>query len=243
MFKFSTIKYFLAVCLFFPGFSFAEDGAQRVAAYFQSWLGEHQIESTVGDNHMLLIDGTGLKVGGGILKEGQRGEGTFVTQTQLRVMLANGKMIVENTVGVGPDADSAFMASLQSLRLTTFRPIYAALLKPDSEYVNRREVVFSDVNRSVFFTDWVTHGDEVSQAELDGLMDEVFAAMQPLALDNDVHWVKVVVLSMNGLVDFIEVTLDNELDDGIGSKLMTLQWPASENFYVLKLFFVISRSE
>jgi len=242
MFNLLKIKHFFAVLLLLPCFAFAGQNSEHVAAYVQLWLKEHQVESAVDENDVLSITRSDLKIAGEVLMVDEKKENAFfVVETQLRVLLPDNRLIVENVIGVGESAEDAFMDSLLNLCTTTFHPVYAEFIDPKDSHVGLREVEFSGGKRTVYFADWGLRGDNIADAELDKLWDEVLAVLQTVQFDEKTHWGKLTALSMDGKLSSLELDLDNESDEETGEKLMGIYWPPSDNFYMLKRFFIVSQ--
>jgi hypothetical protein len=60
-----------------------------------------------------------------------------------------------------------------------------------------------------------------------------------IKLSPELHWVKLVVLIMDGRLKTLVVTVDGAVNDRLGRRLAAYNWPVLKDFSMAKLFFVI----
>jgi Family of unknown function (DUF6348) len=233
------MKRLLAALLFVPKLAFGAQGAEYVAAYVQSWLKEHRVESVVGSDSVVSVSGKGLQVSGEVLQAQDKGSGTFIVETKVRISLPNSKVIEENVAGIGGTAEKAFIDSLRSFCLTTLHPMYAEFIDSADSHVARRVIDIGGKKRTVFLTDWAARGDRPSSADMDSLLEQTFASLNELRLDDGPHWAKLIAYSSAGKMQSIVLTVDNQSEERATEKLHRIRWPETKNLYVLKLFVVV----
>lgn len=168
----------------------------------------------------------------------QKSASNHVLQTDFFCMTACGQLIIESFAGIGPDEQSARMDACKSFQDSSFHALFTALLDRPCEHVDKENWNIGGTLRAVTFGWLRTRG----QFPLD-LWPPIFESIQPqieaLSLTPGLHWIRYFYSHMPGDSPTIEVLVDNEPSEALISAVSMLPWPSSNDFYSVRLFFII----
>lgn len=128
---------------------------------------------------------------------------------------------------------------MQNFCLTTLHPIYAELFDHQDPHVRKEIWSVGDTKRRVFLSEWGQRGqkiDEQVQKQVEKILAE---ELRTINLSNDIHWLKLVVAGDNGSLHSLVVTVDGAPSDKLTQQVSSYHWPATNGFFMAKLFFVV----
>lgn len=180
-----------------------------------------------------------LKFSGDIYSAKQNGKSVIV-ETQMRISPPDGRALEENVAGISDDPQRAFGESLYNLCTSTLESLYVEFVDGNDDYVMRSQASFGGKARTIYQTGWSRRGDQpADDKSMQNLMAQVFTRMGSLKLDAQAHWGKLVLLSANGKIKTVDLIIDNQEQPTEAESIKSINWPKTEKFYMLKLFFVV----
>lgn len=229
--------------LLLPSLAYSGQGGEYVRTYLSEWLKTHQFEGYTKGQKGILLKEQGVILNGEIyeVKEITKGK-LYSVETQFSLAFPDGRRLEDFVAGAGKNPDEAFLDSLQNFCLTTFHPIYAGLIENEDPHVRKETWKISKNDRNVYISDWGTRGEKIDSKHLEAMEKLLAKEVSKLKLTNDIHWAKVVVGNVKGESKVIVFTIDGMLYEDITEAIKSYSWPASEEFYMVKLFFVIGKA-
>ncbi|ABC29980.1 hypothetical protein HCH_03219 [Hahella chejuensis KCTC 2396] len=89
---------------------------------------------------------------------------------------------------------------------------------------------------------WGKRGELVEKYHLDKLEQLISVQLSKLQLSNETHWVKLVVSNVSGKIETVALTVDGMQSDEVNKEVSSYSWPASKQFYMVILFFVVGKA-
>lgn len=235
---------FLAILLLICSpFAYAGQGGEYVRAYLEEWLKAHDYKDYSISESGIKFNSVDLTLNGEIYGINELAEGEiYSVETQLTATLENGRNLEDFVAGSGATPKEAFLDSLNNFCLTTLHPIYAGLVDKNDDHVRKEKWNLSSKSRNVYLSDWGQRGEPIEKQDQDNIEKLISTQLSKLNISDDVHWVKLVVSSVNGKMGTVVLTIDGVQYDEIDKALKAYHWPISKKFYLVKLFFVIGKA-
>ncbi|OZG72191.1 hypothetical protein BTA51_17750 [Hahella sp. CCB-MM4] len=236
------MRYIVILLLIFPALVNAGQGGEYVRAYIGEWFKAHGYNNYSITENGVYLDFLDITLNGEIYSVNELRKGEFYSaETQLSIIFSNGRKLDDFAAGAGESPEGAFLDSLNNFCITTLHPVYAEVVEKDDPHV-RKEVWKIPTDRNIFLADWGLRGETVEKQHLDNIERLVSEMLSNLNLTDETHWVKVVVTNVSGKIDTAVLTVDGSYVEKISNEIAAYSWPASKEFYMVKLFFVIGKT-
>lgn len=210
---------------------------QQARDFFAEWLGNHGESEVVNDGTGVGIKSAPTRLWA-FLYGSEQSDGGFTVETEFRIVLADGREIVEFVAGNGDTEKSAIGMSFVNFTLSTFHVVYSAFMNSADPHMTHDRVQIGGA--SCVLTSggmFALGGEEIP--EFSEVSQQIRDEICKLELPDGTHWLKVVYGLHQDNVLAAAVTLDNESLDSMSSRLSSFAWPATDSFYMAKEFIVI----
>lgn len=228
--------------------AFIEDGTQaadkqadevtgRAREFFATWLSDHGETQIVNDETGVGVEGSPTRLWA-FLYGSNGDQNGFSAETEFRVVLPDGREIVEFVAGSGDTEDDAIQMSFANFAMSTFHVVYSCFMNPSDTHMSHENVKIGGSDRVLTTGGIFAMGGE-DLPDFAAVSDQIRDELCKMDLPEGTHWLKVVYGRHQHGVIVEAVTLDNEDFDAMTSRLKTLDWPATDNFYLAKQFLVV----
>jgi len=205
--------------------------------FFVKWLADHGEEAIVTDEQGVGIEGNATRLAAFHYGTNDIGNGCTV-ETEFRITLPDGREIVEFVGGNGETQDTAVNMTFVNFTLSTFHVVYSCFMNTNDPHMTHEPMTaggkawtLTTGGMIALGSDEVPDLSDVGKACLDELAD--------LKLSDRAHWLKFVYGRHQEEVLSSAVTLDNEEEKFLTSRLEGLPWPPTETYYIAKQFIVL----
>jgi hypothetical protein len=192
------------------------------------------------ENGWVRIEGTPVRMGGGIQGGNEGGEKkSVIVQLAMRLALDGGLQIEQPVVGFGDNRAAAIEHAEASFVLGTFHAWLAAFVNANEDHVRPQERTIGDRKRLV------TQGDIVMKAlgeqpkDDHRWRDQLLAAIDATDLPRGTHWIDVYHGVVKGEKHEMEIQLDGQRWNAIEEKMRDAPWPDNGTFASVRLFLVV----
>ncbi|MCA9033965.1 MAG: hypothetical protein KDA91_02490 [Planctomycetaceae bacterium] len=208
--------------------------------YFRDWLKGHGHEDLVTDDNGVGLKDSPVRLKATLYGVNEEGDGISV-ETRFAILLPDGREIIEFLAGMGETREQAISDTFLNFTVTTFHGVYSGFLNSNDEHMVPVDVQINGKVRPVISGDVYMRSSEENRESVDlqKISEEVRRMLSTLPLDEKSHWMKIVYGQADGQVISVSVTLDNLPDDTLTATLAELNWPRTEQFYMVKQFVVI----
>ncbi|MCA9170782.1 MAG: hypothetical protein KDB23_24055 [Planctomycetales bacterium] len=205
--------------------------------FFVDWLRNHGESDIVNDDTGVGIKSSPTRLWA-FLYGSTESEGGFSVETEFRIVLPDGREIVEFVAGNGDTEEGAIGMSFLNFTISTFHVIYSSFMNLDDPHMTHDRVQISGADCMVTSGGMFALGGE-GLPEFSEVSQQILDAVCRLDLTEGTHWMKVVYGRHQDEVLAAAATLDNEDLDAMSSQLSSFNWPETDGFYLAKQFFVI----
>ena len=222
----------------------AGQGAEYVNSYFELWLKDHKFTAFEKRSEGIYFPKNGVLLDGEIHEAKALREGVlYSVETRISLKFSDGRRLDDFVAGGGAKPDAAFLDSINNFCLTTLHPVYAALFDHSDPHVRKAQWTIDGVQRPIFLSDWGQRGEKVADATQKQVESLIKDEISKIDLSRGLHWAKLVVLTMNGKLETVVVTIDGEQNEGLTERLLQYKWPVAKEFSMAKLFFVVGEEQ
>ena len=220
-----------------------EQGHEYIPQFVSLWLKSHDFNDFKIEENKLIIESAGLEISGAIhdMQEKKAGE-LYLVETRLSIK-HNDKLLIEEYVGsLSGNPQEAFVSSIDNLCQTILLPIYAKLLDPTNTRVEINKIKAGERETTFYYSGFGVAGDDIDaeqSRQIEALVLNEIAAMQ---LDEGLHSAKLVVSKVAEGVPDITLTINGVALEELSPGLKEHAWPSTENYYMGKLFMVLTQS-
>jgi hypothetical protein len=210
---------------------------QQAREFFAKWLGDHGELEIVNDDTGVGIKSNPTRLWA-FLYGSNQSDGGFTVETEFRIVLPDGREIVEFVAGNGDTEESAIAMSFVNFTMSTFHVVYSSFMNSDDPHMTHERVQIGGASWMLTSGGMFALGGE-GIPEFSKVSQQIRDQVCKLELTDGTHWLKVVYGRHQNEVLAAAVTLDNENLDSMSSRLNSLVWPATDGFYMAKQFIVI----
>ncbi len=231
------------ICLFalalFVGCSKAPISPGLNDQFFAGWLKNHGETNVVTDASGVGLAGNKTRFHSSLYGS-QSGKTGDSVEIEFRITLPDGGPIIEYVSGVGETKEKAVAQAMVNFTLTTAHVIYKAFINPADPHQRVKPVKINGQTRELFAGDMIQLGGGTNGSiDLDNMSAQVQDMVAALPLGSGTHWIKLVYSQDHGKPLIVAASLDNKDSAGATDALTKLPWPARDDFYMVKQFFVI----
>ena len=190
----------------------------------------------------VAFTGTNVRMNGSVAPAdpNAKSSDTKIVQVNFRVLLPDGRMVVQPVVGWGKDEDEAIASSEASFLLGSFHAFLGAFIDPHEQHVEQEQRTIGGRRRVVTYGGVLTKtmGGETQPVQDRRWHDQLLRELDAAALPPGTHWVDV----YNGFVkdrQELEIQLDNERWTAMERKMKDAPWPRAGMFTSVRQFIVI----
>lgn len=241
----ALIRTFAALAVLLSGLAHAGQGSEYVNSYFELWLKAHNFTKFDKRPNGLFFPANGVLLDGDIyqVKESPASK-LYSVESRVSILFKDGRRLDDFVAGVGGTAEDAFKDSLMNFCLTTLHPIYAELFDHADPHVRKDAWEINGSRRRIFLSEWGQRGQLVNEATQKQVEQLIASELRNNSLTTkDLQWVKLVVLIVKGKVEQVVFTVNGIVDQRTSQRLSSFKWPASGEFTMAKLFFVIGAAQ
>ena len=159
-------------------------------------------------------------------------------QADFITALPSGEHIVEAFAGTGVDLDAALTDACEGFRVCTFHVLCSALLGRPCGDTTVETWDIGGTPRTLTFGSVRIRG-KLPPDSWPPVFAGIEAQVKASGLPPGLHWVRYFYCHIAGESPTIEVLLDDEPWTQLQRKAVNLPWPASEDYYKIRLFFII----
>lgn len=218
----------------------AGQGREYVNSYFELWLKAHNFTKFEKKPNGLFFPAQGVLLDGEIHEAKQFPSGKlYSVESRVSITFKDGRRLDDFVAGIGSTAEEAFKDSLQNFCLTTLHPIYAELFDHADSHVRKDAWEINGTRRRIFLSEWGQRGVSINEATQKQVEQLIAAELRNSSPTKELQWAKLVVLIVKGKVEQMVFTVNGMQDERITRRLSAFKWPASGEFTMAKLFFVI----
>jgi hypothetical protein len=210
-----------------------------VDQFFVKWLQDHGETNLVVDSSGVGLAGnkTRLHASQYGMKKGPTG---YSVEMEFRIRLPEGGPIVEYVAGLGDTTNKATGEAMANFVLTTAHVVYKAFMNPDDPHQRVKSVTVNGTTRQMFAGDMIQMGEQMATpVDLGSMSAKVQDLVTAMPLGAGPHWIKVIYSQHHSQPMVVSANLDNKDADELTAKVQKLNWPARDEFYMVKQFFVI----
>lgn len=202
--------------------------------FFAEWLTGHGEQQVVSDETGVGLKGQKTRLWA--FNYGATGENSV--ELEFRIVLPDGREIVEFLGGFGPTEQDAINLTFGNFILSTFHVVYSCMMNEDDPHLTHEPIDVSGHPFLLTTAGFVTMGDG-KNANLVDANESLRQSIRNVNLSDQLHWGKVVYTRDKDQVLAAAFTLDNENAPVSPAELATWNWPSTESFYMTKQFFIL----
>jgi hypothetical protein len=198
----------------------------------------HQIAASI-DGEWVAPQGSGVRVNAECVSDNSKATGTIV-ELNLRLALPDGRVVVQQVVGVGNNRSEAIANAEASFLLGTLHVWLAAFIDPAEEHVERLELTIGGRKRIVTLGNVLTKAaGELPKDDLKW-KDQLLKTIERAELTRGAHWVDVYNgIVQKGKAQEMEIQLDHVRWTAMEEQMRSAPWPDNGQFTSVRLFLVI----
>jgi hypothetical protein len=198
----------------------------------------HAIEAVAEDEWITFPNRT-LRAGASIVRDTEQ-RGWMSAQLAVRLEIAPGQTILESFAGLGETREKAIADALHNFSVNSFHVFLAAFFRSRDEQVTQEEWIIGGRTSRVTIGNLGIRGKPPVQGErLLGFFKQFEDKLKAKHLQPGTHWVRLYYGQMQRKAIACEVLLDNGEWEELQSEMAAIDWPASEDFYSVRVFLVI----
>lgn len=228
--------------------AFIEDGTPAIGKppdrvteqardYFAGWLATHGETRVVNDATGVGVVGNSTRLWAFLY--GIKGNETgFSAEVEFRVVLPDGREIVEFVAGNGATEDAAIGTAFANFTLSTFHVVYSCFINQADPHMTHERVTIGGTERILTTGGMFAMGSE-TLPDFAAVSDQLQDELARTGLPDGTHWVKVVYGRQGDDVLAEAVMLDNEGFEDFLPHMRVLEWPSTDEFYIAKQFIVV----
>lgn len=218
-----------------PDFEYPQPGERLMDFLVGMYRGHGAIASRVGN--WVCVDGGSLFTRAAHFDHRQH-PGGYILQADFVTLAAGGHHIVESFGGIGTDFTTALEDACKSFQDATFHALFVTLLGHPCEHVERERWLVAERPRIMTFG-WLRMRGPFPIEDWPPMFERFRKHMEALPLTSGLHWGRYYYGHLPSSEPVTEVLIDNEPHKELQSELANSSWPASDEFYSGRLFFVI----
>ena len=215
-------------------------GDSIITPVLKELLERHGVPTTETDRYW-LVAGNGIRIAGAVVQEYPSPKGTANIQLDFYLVLEDDRLLIESVGGLGATKSDAVNDGIQNFTGGSFHVLLSAFFNANAddqiEVENwniagkQRRVTIGGMNVRTF-TDAPfnapTHWFPIVQR-----------AIENTDLPGGTHWFRCYYAQFDNKPTVVEVLLDNNDWQPIIETMSSVDWPASEDFYSVRIFAVI----
>ncbi len=207
--------------------------------FFVDWLKNHGETNVVTDASGVGLAGNKTRYRASLYGSESSKTGCSV-EVEYRITLPEGGPIIEYVSGIGDTKDKAVSQAMVNFTLTTAHVIYKAFINPADPHQREKTVTMNGQKRELFAGDMIQLGGGTNGSiDLDDMSAQCQDMVAALPLGPGTHWIKLVYSQDHNKPMIVAASLDNKDNAAATDALTKLKWPAREDFYMAKQFYVI----
>ncbi|MEM7313846.1 MAG: DUF6348 family protein [Planctomycetota bacterium] len=208
-----------------------DEVTEQARKYFSDWLKDHGEENVINDDGGVGVAETETRLWAFLYGD---------SEIEFRIVLPDDREIVEFVAGMGEDREKATAGAMVNFCLSTLHVAYSCFMNEDDPHMDHEEIMIAGKPFTLTSGGIVAFGGE-ELPKFDGVSAKVHAVLanSSINLENKPHWLKIVYGQMKGEMILASVTLDNDTNDLLTSRVAELAWPESKDFYMAKEFLVL----
>lgn len=208
--------------------------------FFSQWLKDHGHDDVVSDEQGVGLASNATRLSASIYSVKPSNDSRFVVETEFRIQLPTGRVIVEFIAGIGDTRENAIRDSLMNFVLTTFHVVYKGFINSEDPHLTSTKMMIAGNEREVLLGDiFLRRNSNEQQVDLNKIRPQIEAFLGNSKLSDDVHWMKIVYAQMNSKPMTVSVTVDNAEEPQMAEQVTRLDWPPAPFFYMSKQFIVV----
>ena len=208
--------------------------------FFSQWLKDHGHSDVVTDEQGVGIANNATRLSASIYGANPSKDGGFVVETEFRIQLPSGRVIVEFVAGIGDSKDQAINDSLVNFVLTTFHVVYKGFINFDDPHLESTKMTIGGKEREVLLGDiFLRSNSSEERIDLSGIRPQIEALLEKSNLSSELHWIKIVYAQRDGTPMMVSASTDNAENQSLAEQVTRLDWPSAPVFYMSKQFIVV----
>ncbi|MEI8382932.1 MAG: DUF6348 family protein [Planctomycetota bacterium] len=218
----------------------ANEPIPQSVEFFSQWLKDHGHSDVVTDEQGVGIANNATRLSASIYGANPSKDGGFVVETEFRIQLPSGRVIVEFVAGIGDSKENAITDSLVNFVLTTFHVVYKGFINFEDPHLASTKMTIAGKEREVLLGNiFLRSNSSEERIDLSGIRPQIEAMLEKSNLSSEVHWIKIVYAQMDGKPMTVSVSTDNAENQSLTEQVTRLDWPSVPVFYMSKQFIVV----
>lgn len=218
----------------------ANEPLPQSVEFFSQWLKNHGHSDVVTDEQGVGIANNTTRLSASIYGANPSKDGGFAVETEFRIQLPSGRVIVEFVAGIGDSKEKAISDSLVNFVLTTFHVVYKGFINFDDPHLESTKMTIGGKEREVLLGDiFARSSSSEERIDLSGLRPQIEAMLEKSNLSSELHWIKIVYAQKDGKPMMVSASTDNAEDPSLTEQVSRLDWPSVPVFYMAKQFIVV----
>jgi len=199
--------------------------------------------NTRNQGSWLSFPDSDIKASGEIVREQEIDE-IYRVQLDVRVQIDSERTIVESFVGIGENREDAVLNAQKGFFMNSFHVINAAFFDTDDEQADKEIWPIGGEDRLVIIGDLVTKEEYSAAKQIDTSWLAFFEEkIKEEKLDMRTHWIRLFYARQADGNQSLEILLDNEPWDKMLNKMRKVDWPKSDRFLSLRIFYIVKETE
>jgi hypothetical protein len=208
--------------------------------FFTKWLQAHGESNIVADAYGVGITGNPTRLRWSLYGSQQPTNEVFNSELEFRVRLPDQREIVEFVAGTGSSQQQAEDDAKLNFVVSTFHVVYRSFVNPQDEHQTEEPININGQPRVLVLGDTMTRGQTTNSApDMFPFRDQIRGILAAQPLSPQVHWIKIVYANHRSKTMMCAVTMDNADSPALTEAVSKLDWPKSEEFYMVKQFIVV----
>jgi hypothetical protein len=209
-----------------------------VNAFLLDVIQRHQI-SAHAEGSWVVIDGSPIRVNGAV-QNGKSDRPDFASvQLEMRLLLPDGRVVVQQVVGWGNDRQAAINHAQASFLIGTFHAWLSAFVEPEDEHLRPAERVIAGRKRLLTVGDTLTKSAGGQKVVDDrAWYEQLLRELDRNDPGEGTHWVDVYHGAFQGKQE-MEIQLDNARWSAFEEKMRAAPWPDNGTFTSVRQFIVV----
>jgi hypothetical protein len=229
------------------------NGLKKINHYLADLLRKHGVKNVEESDQGVTVPNSKIQFKGCIYGLNQSKNGV-TAELEIKLVLPDGRELVEYPAGGGKDADAAVGLALANFCISTFDPIYGAFFNNNDEHVLHETWTIGGQSRRVYVGNGVqmmfgkpgqkAHNQQMSAKARDWWLSQYKEAISRQTIDGRDHWSKFFVAQAADRVIEREITFDNEAAPAMNELIAKQTCPIFlGSMYTVKQFIIIGKSE
>lgn len=207
--------------------------------FFTKWLQAHGETNVVVDAYGVGVAGNPTRLQWSVYGADQSTNG-YSTELEFRVRLPDQREIVEFVAGTGKSQQQAEDDAKLNFVVSTFHVVYRSFLNPQDLHQTEEKITVAGQPRLLVLGDTLTRGQTTnSTPDMFSYRDHFREILAAQSLSPQVHWIKIIYANHRSKMMMCAVTMDNADSPVLTEAVSKLDWPKSEEFYMVKQFIVV----